>query len=172
MAQLPQLIPYEEIYDLDTFQLEDMQSMIKSFITADAQWNKKAKKILGLIEVELKERQAIENFAFNIQIEDFIQQPIYQNNALQALLNDIKNRPANYLDVYISKLPLQKNEQQNKEKLEQQTNQQNYQQTTQQTQKCLQKFCNSNKINLMQCQQVLILKINYNLKNQINYKIS
>ncbi|CAD8208186.1 unnamed protein product [Paramecium octaurelia] len=140
MAQLPLLIPCEEIYDLDAFQLEDMQTTIKSCVTDDAQWNKKAKKILDLIELELKERQAIENFAFNIQIEDFIQQPIYQNNALQAILNDIKNRPANYLDVQISKPPLQKHEQPIQQKPDQQTNQQQHPPLNQQPQQSTQKI--------------------------------
>ncbi|CAD8100366.1 unnamed protein product [Paramecium primaurelia] len=141
MAQLPQLIPCEDIYDLDTFQLEEMQKMIKSFTTDEPQWNKKAKKILDLIEVELKERQSIENFAFNIQIEDFIQQPIYQNNTLQAILNDIKNRPANYLDIQISKPPLAKHDQTTEDKFQkQQTNQQQYQQLNQLAEQNIQKY--------------------------------
>lgn len=56
-------LPYaEEIYDFDTFTLEDVVIKIKGQLqlSNDDKWMRKANKILDIAELELKERQAVE----------------------------------------------------------------------------------------------------------------
>ena len=56
-------LPYaEEIYDFDTFTLEDVVLKIKEQMqkTNDEKWIRKANKILDIAELELKERVAVE----------------------------------------------------------------------------------------------------------------
>lgn len=62
MFSLP--IP-EDIYDLDTFSLEDLSSQLPLELqkkSDDPTFLKKAKKIMDLIELELNERKMVENF--------------------------------------------------------------------------------------------------------------
>ena len=109
---LPTLPTAEEVYDFDTFGLHELQDFIKINLSKQTseKWLKRARKILSLVEVEVQERQGIENFgqdcvtgAVNdrikvnyagMNLEDFAS----CNRALEKILIEVRNRPANYLD--------------------------------------------------------------------------
>lgn len=79
MNSLPELPITEEIYDLNTIDLEELfqtiTTQLKKLSSANAAeldpasqaWVKKAKKLVQCVELEIEERKVIENFGANCQ---------------------------------------------------------------------------------------------------------